>query len=61
MPSGGGTTTTSWGDTDEGLLLPDKQKSLRTKGDMPSLSSDVGPWLRSVCELAGLTGAPATN
>ena len=50
-----------WGETDEVLLVPARQKALQVKGNMLYLASDVEPWVRSVCELAGLTAAPATK
>ena len=47
-----------WGDTDEVVLLKTKRGDLVAKKEMLYLVKDSAPFLRTICEKAGLTAAP---
>jgi hypothetical protein len=47
-----------WEDAEQLVLLEDKESDLKRSGDMLLLSTAGAPFVRSICELAGLTAAP---
>jgi hypothetical protein len=47
-----------WEDAEQLVLLEDKKPDLTESGDMLLLSTANKPFVRRVCELAGLTAAP---
>ena len=47
-----------WGDSDEVVLLKAKREDLAAKKEMLYLAKDSAPFLRIICEKAGLTAAP---
>ena len=47
-----------WGDSDEVVLLKTKREDLAAKKEMLYLAKDSAPFLRTICEKAGLTAAP---
>ena len=48
-----------WEDAEQLVLLEDKKINLKKSGDMLFLSSGKSLFIRSICELAGLTAAPS--
>lgn len=48
-----------WGESDEVVLLNEKKGECVAKKDMLYLAKDTVPYLRTICENAGLTAAPA--
>jgi hypothetical protein len=48
-----------WDDAEQLVLLEEKKDNLTESGDMLLLSSSTAPFVRQICELAGLTAAPS--
>ena len=47
-----------WGESDEVVLIPERRDELSAEGDMLYLARETAPFLRTICEKAGLTAAP---
>jgi hypothetical protein len=47
-----------WGESDEIVLIQERRDELSAEGDMLYLARETAPFLRTICEKAGLTAAP---